>query len=74
MTMYTGELDVEPDEFSLHMERLAFRDGHIAFDCHGRVRASLEMWNYSLTAERHPEGHYKGYHTGPTARPRTRAR
>ena len=63
MTMYTGELDVEPDHFSLKIEQLAFRKGHIAFDCHGRVRSTLAMWNYSMTAERYPEGHYKGYHS-----------
>lgn len=61
MPMYSGTLDVEPNEFSLKMGRFDFQREVISFDCYGRIRSTLAMWNFSGMVGKCPEGHYQGY-------------
>ena len=59
MSMYSGYLDVEPNEFSLRMDRMSVKNKKISFDCYGRVREDGSKYSFSGTAFKQPEGHYK---------------
>lgn len=56
---YSGILNVEPPNFSLHVSQMIIRTCEIAFDCHGRVRDDLSPWTFSGVAGVQPEGHYR---------------
>lgn len=57
--IYTGYLNVEPDTFSLRVDRIIVKSQEISFDCYGRVRHDHSNWKFSGTAFLQPEGHYR---------------
>ena len=59
MAMWSGTLDVEPNEFTLIVKELVVRHGEISFDCHGRNHSDHTPWCLSGIAVLEPEGHYR---------------
>ena len=59
MAMWSGTLEVEPDNFILKVEQMVVRPDAISFDCHGRNRDDHSPWQFSGVATLEPGGYYK---------------
>ena len=55
---YTGFLQVEPNQFTLHVERMVVSPDRIGLDCSGKMLDKLHPWSFEATAFRQPEGYF----------------
>jgi len=55
---YTGFLQVEPNQFTLHVERIVVRRDSIGIDCCGIILETRQPWSFEATAFRQPEGYF----------------
>ena len=53
---YTGTLDVEPNAFSLEVERMFVRHDEVSFDFHGRNYETGILWEFKKRLEYNPKG------------------